>query len=148
MTKIEELARAAVEVNEVLRHFSKDMLEKIPISLKNYLLDIEDWDYEFIYDESKKLEEQNLSKTAIGIIGLIYKDYICTQKEKTDYEKELNNFMIEQENLKREKYSSQNLFKEAQEKIDKKVNENKQLVVYNKKSLLSKILEKIKKFLK
>lgn len=136
-----ELSKAATEVNIILKNSSSNVNNKIPQHFKEFLKKIEDKNYVFNYETNKTLNEQKISKLARGIITLIYKDYLCEDKD--EYIKELQTNFIKQDAEKKEKYNPDNLFNKKEEKNKLIIlNENK------KENLLRKILNKIKKIFK
>lgn len=159
MNLTKELSEAAVEINSLLDNVSQEVLDKIPDDFINYLRDIESFEYEFEYDTSKSLEEQNFSDTALEIIGLIYSKYICDEQERIEYEKEIIDLKNQIEIEKREKYNPNKIFEDKgnlqknedeQKSIsdeNKRVKENVSLVKVNE-SFLDKILKFFRKILK
>ena len=143
MIVTKELSNAAVEINSLLDNVSEEVLNKIPKKFIEYLKDIESYDYYFEYDISKTIEEQNFSDEALKLIGLIYKDYLCTENEREDYNNILNEYNFKLEEEKREKYNPDTIF-DTRKKENK--GHNISLIEY-KESLFTKIISKIKSFL-
>lgn len=138
-----ELSDAAVEINSLLDNVSEEVLNKIPKKFIEYLKDIESYDYYFEYDTSKTIEEQNFSGEALNLIGLIYKDYLCTEDEREDYSNILKQYNFKLEEEKREKYNPDTIF-DNRKKENRE--DNTSLIEY-KESLFTKIISKIKSFL-
>lgn len=135
-----ELSRAATEVNIILENSKSDVKNKVPYNFKEFLKDIEDKTYTFNYDTNKRLNEQKISNLARGIITLIYKDYLC--KDREGYLKELN--------LKLRKQYLEFLQKKNSKIINKVVKENKQIILAekHKENFLTRMLKRVKNFLK
>lgn len=135
-----ELSKAATEVNIILENSKSDVKNKVPYNFKEFLKDIEDKTYTFNYDTNKRLNEQKISNLARGIITLIYKDYLC--KDREGYLKELN--------LKLRKQYLEFLKKKNSKIINKVVKENKQIILVekHKENFLTRMLKKVKNFLK
>lgn len=57
-----EYAKCLAELNEILGHLEKEYLEKIPCDVRNAITEEMDKNYEWSYDESKKLDEQNIDR--------------------------------------------------------------------------------------
>ena len=102
-------------------------------------------DYVFEYDPKKTLNEQNVSKTAKAIIGILFRDYWATetQKDKIISKQKYDRQQIEVK--KQEKYNPDNIFK------NKSLNPNQERTINNtvamityKESIFKKILNKIK----
>ena len=143
MIVTKELSNAAVEINSLLDNVSEEVLNKIPKKFIEYLKDIESYDYYFEYDTSKTIEEQNFSGEALNLIGLIYKDYLCTEDEREDYSNILKQYNFKLEEEKREKYNPDTIF-DNRKKENRE--DNTSLIEY-KESLFTKIISKIKSFL-
>lgn len=147
MEVTKELSKAAVEVLDILRYCSDDVLNKIPQKFIDYLNDIQSFDYVFEYDKTKKLEDQNLSPQAYYIIGLIYKDYICDDKERLDYLRELNKFKQEDIASKNEKYPIEKLFKNTSNMSNEEYTE-KSIIKVEEVKWYKKLFNKIKSLFK
>ena len=106
-----ELSEAAVEFNCILENSSKTIIEKIPIKFLNFMKEIASKTYEFNYDKSKSLNEQNLKPETRGLIALVYQDYLCDEEKKKQYLKKCSERMLKKELEKREKYNPDDLFK-------------------------------------
>lgn len=141
-----ELSEAAVEFNCILENSSKTIIEKIPIKFLNFMKEIASTTYEFNYDKSKSLNEQNLKSETRGLIALVYQDYICNDDERKEYIQKSQMFANKMEDLKREKYNPDNIFKtknnytESIEKID---SAETAIVEYKEKNFLQKLFDKI-----
>ena len=110
----EEYKIACAEVLEIISYIPFIDYIKIPIKklqlFKKYAKD----GINFSYNPELSLEEQNVSEKAKTIIALLYRDYWATplQKEKIIAKEQNDRQKFDQEN--REKYSSENLFKNRQ----------------------------------
>lgn len=103
-----ELSRAATEVNIILENSTSDVKNRIPHTFKKFLKDIEDKTYTFNYDTNKRLNEQKISNLTRGIITLIYKDYLC--KDREGYLEKLQIDLLKQDKIRQEKYNLDNIF--------------------------------------
>ena len=72
-----DIYKAAKEFNCILENSSNEVVEKIPKKFRNFLKSIEDKDYIFNYDKTKKLNDQNLKSETRDIIAMVYRKYIC-----------------------------------------------------------------------
>lgn len=138
-----DLSNAAVEINSIFENMSLDLLNKIPKNFRNFFTQIASKNYKFEYDKTKKLNEQNLLPKTKGIVALIYRDYLCSNLEKEDYIKEYNKILMLNEQEKRKKYNSNDIFPA---KTTEQISATTEIlpIEYNKKSLFKKIVEKIK----
>ena len=143
-----ELSEAAVEFNCILENSSKTIIEKIPIKFLNFMKEIASKTYEFNYDKSKSLNEQNLKPETRRLIALVYQDYICNDEQKKEYIRKSRLFANKMEDLKREKYNPDNIFKNKNnytESIEKLDSAETATVEYKEKNFLQKLFDKIKK---
>lgn len=146
-----EYAIAYKEVYEILKYIPKTDYNKIPSEKIELYKTMQDKNYNFKYDPSKTLDEQNVSKRAKAIIGLLFRDYWATdiQREKILAKQKYERQKIEEE--KAQNYQYEDLFKrnrtEIQQTEVKDNVENVSLVEY-KESVFTKILNKIKSIFK
>lgn len=146
-----EYAIAYREVFEILKYIPKADYDKIPNEKIELYKTMQDKSYNFKYNPSKTLDEQNVSKRAKAIIGLLFRDYWATdtQREKIIAKQKYERQRIEQE--KAQNYQYEDLFKknkvETQQTEIKDNIENVSLVEY-KESVFTKILNKIKSIFK
>lgn len=146
-----EYAIAYKEVFEILKYIPNADYNKIPKEKIELYKTMQDKNYNFKYDPSKTLDEQNVSKRAKAIIGLLFRDYWATdiQREKILAKQKYERQRIEEE--KAQNYQYEDLFKKNRTEIQQaevKDNvENVSLVEY-KESVFTKILNKIKSIFK
>ena len=140
-----ELSEVAVEINSIFENMSIDLLNKIPQNFKEIFNKIASKDYKFEYDKTISLNEQRLLPKTKGILALIYRDYLCDEIEKENYNKEYNRVLMLKEIEKQEKYNSNDIFKNRKNEGS---NINTLPIKYKKMSLFRKIFEKLKSILK
>lgn len=135
------------EVYDILQHLDIKLYRKIPKSFIKFIDENRDKEYKVNIDYCNSINNQNLQRGTRIILSVIYRDYLCS-KEKRD--KLINNDKIELKSKKEilnEKYSVDNIFKNRKHIIEATKTENVSMLKY-KKSLFSKILNKIEKILK
>lgn len=146
-----ELSEAAVEFNCILDNSSQEIIDKIPQKFIKFMRDIASTTYEFNYDKSKKLNEQDIKLETRGLISLVYQDYICSENEKKDYILKCKNYEIKKEEELREKYNPDNVFKnrkKLQNTMDNEVVKENAIIEYKEKNFIQKIFDKIKQLFK
>lgn len=142
-----EYARAYKEVFEILKYIPEEDYNKIPNEKIELYKTMLDKDYDFKYDSSKTLDEQNVTKRAKAIIGLLFRDYWATdtQREKILAKQKYERQKIEEDKVLNYKY--EDLFKKNKTEIKqaeiKDDIENVSLVEY-KESIFTKFFNKIK----
>ena len=142
-----QYANAYKEVLEILKYIQIEDYNKIPKTKIELFETYSNKDYVFEYNPRKTLNEQNVSKTAKAIIGLLFRDYWATetQKDKIIAKQKYDRQRIEFEEQK--KYNSDNIFrnknKNQNTKHEKTINNTVAMITY-KESIFNKILNKIK----
>ena len=137
--------KAYKQVIEILKYVPQESVDKIPQEMiKTFKINMDD-KYDFKIDISKSFEEQDILEETKAILANIFRDYWATPEQKERIlEKERNDREIE-ENIKREKYNPDNLFKKKQKVIQQNEEIQSNLPVEIKKE---KFYEKIINFLK
>lgn len=109
-----EYEEAFSEVDEVLKLMPIDLLSKIPVQFRKVISENKDTNYKVNIKEP--LEEQNLKKETIVILGLIYRDFLASPEEKEKLQikdaEELKR--IEQE--MQEQYDIENIYKKRKKR--------------------------------
>ena len=111
-----EYKMALSEVNQILSHTEEEIISKIPQKFKQFIENNMDKTHQIQIEENASLTEQNIMQETKQILALIYRDYICTQKER-------------EELLKQEHEERKRIEKEQQEKYNidfEKIKENRQ----------------------
>lgn len=117
-TKEAMYKRAHTELYEIIKRLSKRELEKIPQNFIENLKKNLDNEYEWEYDDTKTLEEQDFLIETKALLVEMYERYLCPEDKKEFW----NNYdriclkMIEDK--KREEYNTDNIFKNKNKDID------------------------------
>ena len=141
------LKTAYSEIYEILKLIDTKYINNIPIKVKELIINEKDNTFKPNILTNIPLEKQNLQKETFTILTILYLNYWC----ESELEKqEIINLCSDIDILNREKYSYDNLFKKNKEiPISKIIEEKNNTLVEYKKSILAKIINKIKKiFLK
>lgn len=128
------------EVLTVLSYWEIDLINKIPNSLMNELVDYAaDSKKECFIDTNMSLQEQNISEESKDLIALIYYSFIANEDTKKEIKKiwDINEEKY-QEDLQK-KYNINNIFKKKN--IDN--NENTDLIEYKEENNFIKFIKKI-----
>lgn len=142
-----QYAIAYNEVLEILKYIPKEDYNKIPQEKLNVFKTNASKDCKFKYDPKKTLDEQNVSKKAKAIIGLLFRDYWATEGQRVQIIKKQNHDRIKIEKEKQKKYNKNDIFKEEPTSQNSVDIENISIIEY-KESLILKILKKFKRILK
>ena len=104
-------ANAYTEVIEIISHFSKEDLDRIPSEKIKFYKDNMNADYKFTINPEIDLDKQNISKEANAIIVTLYRDYFATEEQKEKIQEILKLNQVKFENEKREKFKPDDIFK-------------------------------------
>ena len=148
-----EYCEAAVEVLDILDNTNKTDVDKIPMSFIKFLVEIASEEYRVNLDHSKIISEMNLKEKTKEILGYIYINWWCDQKDKENYKKQIKELEIKRQEEIKAKYNPNKVF-ENKSKIQAYTNETKKDTVQNetvamieyKESIFKKIWDKILNF--
>lgn len=102
---------------------------KIPKNVIDYINWHRDYTYKFKYDNSKTVDEQNLSKEARILILNIYLEYFADDNKKQEIMKKLSQNNIDKDTSARLKYNPDDLFKNVYEIESKSVNNQENTLI-------------------
>lgn len=109
-----QYAIAYSKVLEILKYISREDYNKIPQEKLNVFKTNASKDYKFKYNPQKTLDEQNVSKRAKAIIGLLFRDYWATESQREKITRKQNYDRMKIEKEKQEQYNQEDIFKEKQ----------------------------------
>ena len=142
-------AKAYTEIIEIIKYFPKDEYSKIPKEKIEFYKNNMDKDYSFKINPEIDLSEQNISPEANAIIINLYTSYFATEEQKNKIEEILNLNQQKDDQLKRERYNPDNIFKKevpsnikVEETIENEnvdVEKNEILPINVKENIFSKI---------
>ena len=105
-----ELQDAFVEINTILNNLEVELVNKIPLDIRNFLKTNMSSTHKFNYDAKIPLIHQELKPETKGIIAFLYKEYICDENEKQEFIEKYSQYInnIEQQKLD---FNAEELFK-------------------------------------
>lgn len=106
-----EYAKCLVEVDEVLKYLNPEELVKIPVNVRKAISDNKDKNYDWEYDVSKKLEDQNLNRKSIAILSYLNMEYLLNDEQRKLMEQIHKLNEQKQEEEKKVRYNPDNIFK-------------------------------------
>ena len=148
---INTYAKAYTEVLEILKYFSEEEYSKIPQEKINFYKNNMDKNYNYNINPNIDLSKQYISKEANAILITLFRDYFATESQKKTLNNLLNQNQNKLENIRREKYNSNNIFSKNYRNIDIEEKENKQelaLIEINDMKWYKKIWKFIKELLR
>lgn len=143
-----EYSEAIVEILDILNNSDETIYNKIPKKLIEFWQRNKSETYKPNLDHSKKLTEMNLKEKTKAIIAMIYLNYLCDEDEKKETILILKNNENAYQKEIREKYNPDNIFKNTNKDVMAEQNINITDMVKYKKSIILRIIDFIKRFLK
>lgn len=137
----------ATELLEIFKYLEIAIKEKIPVDLEQKLIELRNESYVFEIDKTKSLNDQKILPETRQILSMIYLKYCCSEEESADILNKKKSKDLEIENIKREKYSVDNIFNSEKNVEIQEEPTNMEMIVYNETtSIYQKIIYKIKSF--
>ena len=140
----EVYTEAFTELDEILNNIDVKLLEKIPHQLRELIKETKSDTYKFEYNKNVGIDKQEIKPQTKAIISLLYRNYWCTPEEKERLMQEEREELLRIEKEKSEKYNVDNIFKTKEPEPVKE--ETHQILVIEKESFWTKIINKIKKW--
>lgn len=112
-----EYANAYSEILGILRYIPLKDYNKIPKKKIKLFEEKANKDYKFYFNPSKTLDEQNISKRAKAILGILFRDYWATDEQR---QRIINKQKYDRQKLeekKKEMYNTDNVFKNNKDTI-------------------------------
>ena len=140
---------AFTEVYEIFKLMPEELLQKIPKKFYNIIE--EERDKEYFPNIREPIENQKLKNETIIILGLIYRDFLCSPDERKRLQekdaRELQKAKRALEAELQEKYNPDNIFKRNKEEI-KENNQETALVEYKEQTFIRRLFAIIKNIFK
>lgn len=141
---------AFTEVNEIIKLMPNELVNKIPSKFREMIE--EDRDKEYNPKIQEPLEKQKLKNETIIILGLIYRDFLCSEEERKKLqEKDARELQDVQQKIQeeiRQKYNPDDIFKSRNKIEEQRVQEENRLIVLKEEKWYRRIFNIIKKLLK
>lgn len=148
-----EYREAFEEIYEIFNLMPKELLNKIPT--KFYEMIEEERDTNYFPNIQEPLEKQKLKNETIIILGLIYRDFLCSQDEKRRLQekdaRELQEVQKSIEDEIRQKYNPDDIFKNRKQSVIEETQhteENTSMIVVQEDKWYKKIFNIIKNLFK
>ena len=143
----EKYKNSLTEVYEILKLMPESILNKIPQNLKNIIENERNTDYKITVKEPLKIED--FQYETIVLLGMIYRDFLCSDDERKEILEQEKELMIQYEKELKIKYDVNNLFanKKSVSQVNSENQENLPIKVEEKK-WYNKLFDLLKKLLK
>ena len=103
--------KAYTEVLEILKYLPAEEYSKIPQEKINFYKNNAEKTYNYTINPNIDLSKQYISKEANAILITLFRDYFATEKQKNTLNKLLSQNQEKLENIKKEKYNSNKIFR-------------------------------------
>lgn len=143
-TELCKYKKAYVELLEILKYLTPSQKQKIPADLINQLEENKDISYQFEYDFSKNLLEQNLLTETKSLLLQLYIKYLSPENEKKFWN-DYKILCLKKINSDKEKiFNSQNIFNKTEKTFSAQNNVDNLSITIQKEKLYIKIFKMIK----
>lgn len=140
---------AFTEVNEIIKMMPEELVNKIPSKFREMIE--QERDKEYNPNIQEPLEKQKLKNETIIILGLIYRDFLCSPEERKKLQekdaRELAEVKRAIEEETREKYNPDDIFKNRRQNNTEQTQqsqENNSMIVVKEEKWHQKIFNIIK----
>lgn len=135
-----------VDISIIIGMMPTEMKSKISNSFIDFIESNKSNTYVSNINPKIPLREQNIRKETKEMLGIIYRDYLCSNEERIDLLQEENEELAKLEFEKRKLYNPDDIFKKKDLKENKEENIIKKEVamVEYKESIIKRIITKIK----
>ena len=113
---MESYADACTEVYIILSYLNENEYKKIPNNIIKVIEDNRNLEYVYKYDEKLELRQQEMLKKTKAILFNLFRDYLCTEKQRETIKRQQAEERKGNELKKIEQYGSKEIFKEKERK--------------------------------
>ena len=136
-----EYKKCLVELDEILKYLSQEDLAKIPEEIRKAIKEKKDMQYNWEYDESKELKDQNINRKTIAMLSYLNMEYLLNKEQKRFLEELHMANENKNEKEKSKKYGINNIF-------NNNVKEETALQEIKEKKWYEKLLSFLKKIIR
>ena len=138
-----EYEEAFVEVDEIIKLMPVDLSSKIPLKFRQVISENKAKDYKVKIEEP--LEEQKLKDETIVILGLIYRDFLCTPEERETLQLKDAEELKKIEQDMQEQYDVNKIFeKRKSQTTDNQYNNQTDMIIYKEPGFIKRFFNLIK----
>lgn len=148
LTVSKEYSIAATEILDILNYLPKELSDKIPHQLLEFFKEVSMEGYKPQFNYSGGFEKINFTPKTKALLAMIYRNYLCSEEERKEFDKKLFGNEEKYQQELREKYNPTDIFKDSKEKQKQENNQNTALIEYKEKKWYHKFFEYIRKMLR
>lgn len=148
--EMDNYADACTEVYTLLKYLKEDEYKKIPHKIIKVIEDNRNPEYIYKYDNELQLKQQEMLTTTKAILFNIFRDYLCTEKQRETIKSQQLEERKKNELKKIELYGSEEIFKKKEKEVNNEslqlgnIERNNISMTEYKQSVFTKIISKIK----
>lgn len=145
-------ARVFSEVNSLLYELGEEYIRRIPEKLMELIDENKDDEYNPKYNIDENLMQQGMAKESLSLFALIDVNYWCTNEEKEDIAKQLNNNLKRIQEEEKKKYSIDKMFNQNRMSKNEEIKEDairdteNALMIIKEQKWYQRMFDKIKMF--
>ena len=131
-----------VDISIIIKMMPIEMKEKISKSFINFIEKNKSNNYVSNINPKIPIREQNIRKETKEMLGIIYRDYLCSNEERNKLLKQEEQEIKQYEEELRQKYDPNDIFKNKQKEYNyEKEKVNVAMAEYKKETFIEKILK-------
>jgi len=115
---------ACAEVSTILSYLNKEEFNKIPLDIIQAIEANKSPEYIYKFDEKTELKEQKMLPETKAILYNLFRDYLCTEKQREIIKRQQAEERAKNEMIKQQTYSTDVFASKHNEIKDEKVKEN------------------------
>ena len=114
-------ARMCTDISIIISMMPSQMQDKISQKLKDFIENNKAENYSSNINPTVPLKEQILKKETKAMLGIIYRDYLCSEEQRRKLLENEKTEIEECERELREKYNPDNLFKNKTKEVEEEI---------------------------
>ena len=118
MINMNNYAKAYVELYEIIKNLTLEDQNKIPKEFINFIKDNMDKNYSFVFDNRKKILEQDIKVETKALLVKIYEKYLSKPEEKEFWKQYDRDCLKIEEDKKIKNYNNNYIFKKKKNNND------------------------------
>ena len=114
-------ARMCTDISIIISMMPSQMQDKISQKLKDFIENNKAENYSSNINPTVPLKDQSLEKETKAMLGIIYRDYLCSEEQRRKLLENEKTEIEEYERELREKYNPDNLFKNKTKEVEEEI---------------------------
>lgn len=137
-------AQAYAEILEIIKNMEQHYKDKIPVKLIEFFEENKDSNYQYNIDKINENQNMAFSQKTIDLLAMLQLKYLATEEEKELLKDALDKNDIKYQTEMREKYNTDNLFRNKNNQINQDTTNPVAMMEY-KETIFTRIINRIKR---